>query len=269
MKKLLFLIFILTSFNSVLPAQSPLIVKSGSKGLYLEHKVTPKENFYSVGRLYNVHPKELAAYNSLDMAKGLNLGQLILIPLTKTNYSETDDKGIAVFQKPGGKIAGYLIITQTEAPVKKDPEPLTQTPEKKDPPPAEVKKEEVVTKSEPVKQETKSETTAKPAQGFFKTDFEKQVKATPAKKKQTVTAGIFKTTSGWTDAKYYMLIDNVQPGTIVKVINPGNNKTVYAKVLGEMSGIKQNEGYKIRISNAAASALNISDEEKFIVQVNY
>ena len=59
------------------------------------------------------------------------------------------------------------------------------------------------------------------------------------------------------------------PGTIVRVINPSNNKTVYAKVLGEMSGIRQNEGLNIRISNAAAAALEVTEQDKFIVKVNY
>jgi hypothetical protein len=95
------------------------------------------------------------------------------------------------------------------------------------------------------------------------------VKITPAVKNETVTSGIFKTESGWQDAKYYLLMDAVQPGTIVKVINPGNNKAVYAKVLGEMSGIRQNEGLNIRISNAAAAALQITEEDKFIVKINY
>jgi hypothetical protein len=64
-------------------------------------------------------------------------------------------------------------------------------------------------------------------------------------------------------------MDNVEPGTIVRIINPTNNKAVYAKILGEMSGIRQNQGYNIRMSNAAASALDVSDTDKFIVRVNY
>jgi hypothetical protein len=44
---------------------------------------------------------------------------------------------------------------------------------------------------------------------------------------------------------------------------------VFAKVLGEMTGIRQNQGLEVRISNAAASALNISETDKFIVKVNY
>src|SRR6185295_6050154 len=101
--------------------------------------------------------------------------------------------------------------------------------------------------------------------GYFKASFVQQVKTYPLSKEETVTSGIFKTTSGWSDAKFYALIDGVEPGTIIKVINPENNKEVYAKVLGQMSGIRQNQGLNLRISNAAASALEIPETDKFIV----
>ena len=64
-------------------------------------------------------------------------------------------------------------------------------------------------------------------------------------------------------------MDNVEPGTIVRITNPDNNKAIFAKVLGEMSGLRQNQGLEVRISNAAASALNVSDTDKFIVKVSY
>jgi hypothetical protein len=99
--------------------------------------------------------------------------------------------------------------------------------------------------------------------------FEQQVRKSPVSKDETVTAGIFKTASGWQDEKYYMLIDGVSPGTIIKISNPSNTRVIYAKVLGEMNGIRQNEGYNIRISNAAAAKLAITDQEKFIVKITY
>ena len=61
----------------------------------------------------------------------------------------------------------------------------------------------------------------------------------------------------------------MEPGTIVKITNPSNNKTIYAKVLYGMEGIRQNQGLDIRISNAAADALGISDTDKFIVKVSF
>ena len=105
--------------------------------------------------------------------------------------------------------------------------------------------------------------------GYFKTSFDQQVKARPISRDATVTSGIFKTLFGVMDAKYYMLMDGVSPGTVIKITNPDNNKAVYVKVLGGMSGIRQNQGYDIRISNAAASALQVTEDEKFIVRVNY
>jgi hypothetical protein len=105
--------------------------------------------------------------------------------------------------------------------------------------------------------------------GYFKSSFEAQVKSQPVQKDEMAAAGIFKTASGWQDAKYYALIDNVEPGTIIRIVNPNNNKAVYAKVLDKMTGIRQNQGYDVRISNAAATALDINDTEKFFVRVHY
>ena len=140
--------------------------------------------------------------------------------------------------------------------------------------PAAEKKEEVK-KSEPAPKPVNNTTTsatsfsAGSGPGYFKPQFDQQVRNHPAKNDATASAGIFKTSSGWQDAKYYALIDQVEPGTIIKIINPTNNKMIYAKVLGQMSGIRQNQGYDVRISNAAATALDVADTEKFIVRVNY
>lgn len=97
-------------------------------------------------------------------------------------------------------------------------------------------------------------------EGFFKAGFGEQSN----NGRNTTNAGgacnIFKTVSGWEDGKYYAMIDKVQPGTIIKVVNPANNKTIYAKVLGELHDIKLNEGLLLRISNAAASELGLADK---------
>jgi len=169
-------------------------------------------------------------------------------PIVKTEKPEEKEM---VKTKPAEDKA--VVKTETETPKEIIPE-IREEPKK--PEPVFVKQETSPTSSE---------------QGYFKKSFEQQVKVNPPSKSATVTSGIFKTTSGWQDAKYYLLIDGVPTGTIVKVINPDNNITVYAKVLGEMNGIRQNEGYDIRISNAAASTLGIpvSDTEKFILKVNY
>ncbi|MEO7310762.1 MAG: LysM peptidoglycan-binding domain-containing protein [Chitinophagaceae bacterium] len=73
------------------------------------------------------------------------------------------------------------------------------------------------------------------------------------------TSAIFKSTSGWNDNKYYVLMSGVTPGIIIKVIASGNNKAIYAKVLGELPAIRQNEDILLRLSNAAVAVLGGGD----------
>jgi hypothetical protein len=358
MKNLFIVLIFSLAITRVCEAQQ-LMVKSGSRGLYLDHTVIAKEGLFSIGRMYNVHPKSLASYNNLDVSKGLNIGQVLQVPLTDTNFSQTSNKGVPVYYAVGEKeglfkvsnannkvsmqslrqwnklssdnlpvgsrlIVGFLTSAGAAAAVanlpKEEPQKPAEQVVKADPPKdkpvtkpvvtadtAVAKKEqpkteikEQVVKSEPVadkpvaKEEVKKADqpeekavvkedapkpattivkqdngSSSPAQGYFKPSFDQQVKQRPVSKNETVTASIFKTSNGLQDAKYYLLIDGVSAGTIVRVINPENNKMVYAKVLGEMSGIRQNQGLNIRISSIAASTLGIMDTDKFIVKINY
>lgn len=90
-----FTLFIISLFfYSSLAAQDRIIVAEGSSpNLYINHTVEPKENYYSVGRLYNVSPKELAPYNNLEFEKGFTIGQVIKIPLSAANFSQGDAPG--------------------------------------------------------------------------------------------------------------------------------------------------------------------------------
>ena len=321
MKKNLLVALILFC-STIAFAQNQLIVQNGDKGLYLEHKVAPKENFYSIGRLYNISPKDIEAFNGLDMRKGLAVGQSLKIPLNAGNFTQKAEKGKPVYYvvqakeglyrvslknnnvlmadlrkwnhlssdkiAPGEKLVVGFLVSEANSVLVQTKEQEVKKQETKQP--IEEKKEPVVTKQETVvtnKEETpkkqepeRKNENSSAAQvthvavadgngGYFKSQFDLQVKSQPVKKDETASAGIFKTSSGWQDAKYYALMDNVEPGTIIRVINPTNSKAIYAKVLGEMGGIRQNQGYDVRISNAAASALEVSDTDKFIVRVNY
>ena len=63
-----------------------LIVEGSSPHLYLNHTVQARENFYSIGRMYNLNPKEIAPFNNIQMTKGLNPGQVLKIPLIEANF---------------------------------------------------------------------------------------------------------------------------------------------------------------------------------------
>jgi LysM repeat protein len=318
MKKYLFLAIVLFCCHIGF-AQSDLLVHANGKQLYLTHTVSPKENFYSIGRLYNVSAKDIAAVNQLDMNKGLNIGQQIRIPLNDHNFSQKSSKGRAVYYVVGDNEGLYRVSTKNggvlmadlrkwnhlasdqlqagkklivgflqSAEADKIPGATVQQPGVKTQtkeveavaePVARKEVKAVAEKTEPVRKADPAPAASKPSTpisvandangGYFKSSFDRQLKSQPASTDVTATAGIFKTASGWQDAKYYALMDNVEPGTIVRIVNPTNNKAVYAKVLGEMSGIRQNQGYDIRMSNAAATALDINDAEKFVVKVNY
>ncbi len=307
MKKIIAL-FIISFFSLASFAQTTLLVKSNDKGLYIAHTVAPKQTFYSVGRQYHVAPKDLALFNDIDMANGLNIGQTILIPLNGANFSQTGTKGTPVYYQVGegeglyrvsvnnGKVlmadlrkwnnlgsdninpGQKLIVGYLNAEGVADVS-VAATPKKESLPAAEVKTEEppVITPRKPEPEKQQAASVPQPKQtavadskgGYFSTAFERQSLTTSGKKEQTATSGIFKTASGWQDAKYYALMDGVEPGTIVRVINPTNSKAVYAKVLGAMSGISQNKGLDVRISNAAANVLQVTDTDKFIVKVDY
>ena len=327
MKKFAFLFLTLIFAAHLVSAQKgDLMVKSSDKGLYLEHKVAPKESFYAISRTYNVSPKYLAAYNKLDIAKGLQVDQKIRIPLTDTNFTQKGNKGTPVYYKVDDKeglmtvsnknnkvllsdlrswnnlandevkegrklIIGLLqskgmpavTLTVSTKPVvvtveKVEEKPVVTEPVlTKDEKKSEEKEAEAEIKAEKKEEKKKPEPVVikevvKPVEsgeGYFKNHFAQQIKTNPVSKNETVTAGIFKTASGWQDGKYYLMIDRVPSGTIIKVINPTNNKAIFAKVLGEMSGIRQNEGLNIRISNAAASVLGITEQDKFIMKVSY
>lgn len=313
-KTLLFLALWLFSYAAF--AQAEVLVQSNEKGLFVPHTISPKENFYSIGRLYAIPPKEIAAFNGIDMAQGLSVGQTINVPLTAANFSQTAESGTPVYYVVGEKEGLYRVSVKngkvqmaslrkwnklssdnistgqklivgfipsggapaaqnnmaaatpapqttpstTNAPIQ---EPLKQdvakAPVKETPPPAPRPQEP----SQPARQLSVS------GSGYFKNGFEAQSRTQNMGKDITVSAGVFKTSSGWQDGKYYALMDGIEPGTIVRVVNPANSKIIFAKVLGEMSGIRQNTGLDVRISNAAAAALEAGDEEKFVVKVTY
>lgn len=314
MKKILFIAFAaLASFWAA--AQEP-VARHNDRGMYIAHTVAAKENFYSLGRSYNMPPKDIAAYNNISMESGLTIGQVVNIPLSAANFSQDKSTTQPVYYVVGEKeglyrvsvnnnkvlmanlrkwnnlqsdaisagqklIVGYLASTDAGTTTVAATTQTTSKPTVVEPKETVKQPEETVAKTEekpvvqkPAEKKPEPQRTATTAMndaagGYFKTSFDAQVKTQPANKDEMATAGIFKTASGWQDAKYYALIDGVEPGTIIRVVNPNNSKAVYAKVLDKMAGVIQNKGYNVRISNAAATALEISDTEKFFVRVVY
>ena len=348
MKRSVFVFFFSVLIIGFSRAQTtPLTVQGTTPNLYLLHGVQPKENWYSIGRLYNANPKELAPYNGLTLDKPLSIGQQLKVPLNAANFSQdgaktADEVFVPVYHtvqekewmyrlsvnynkvpfdniekwnalshgavlKPGMKlVVGYLKVkTGQSALAAKGSSKITVAAA---PPVVAVTKPAAEEKKPDIKEEKKTEPAAKPDQPVVKNDppattpikeqpkevSKEQPKEQPktivtntssvaapdnkggyfksmyseSYKSATGSAGVFKSTSGWNDGKYYALMNNVGVGSIVKVNNPTNGKTVYAKVLGSLPDMKESAGLSIRISDAAAAELGVAGP-KFGVDIKY
>ncbi len=311
------------------------------------HTVGPKESIFSIGRMYDVHPRELAEYNNISFETGVKIGQVLNIPKVKkmaplpktetpveqkstpkveekptekvetkkTTTSTAETKGShPIYHKVEKKqtlyqisklfenatienlkkwnnltsdglsegmelIVGYSNTsaktttpqksTQTETkPVEETKKPdvaKTTVPEKKVEPVTETQTEKVevpVVKSTPAKSSSTKDFNG----GFFKSSFSEKNKNSD--NLETGNAGIFKSTSGWEDGKYYCLHNTAPAGTILKITHPVNQKTIYAKVLDVIPDLPQNKGLVLRLSNSAAEALGTMDEQ-FVVSIAY
>jgi len=252
-----------------IPLTDTNFIQKGNSGVPVYYKAASGETVQRIANTYgNISASLLKDWNDLSsdnvpQGSKLIVGFLQSKEMQWTNVNNAvatrnETKQVEQADKPAVKEVEKPVVkeeTKTIAEVKPLPE---VKPERKP--------EQPVAAIQTVKEEAKQAVTA---EGYFKTDYSRQSKSSSSNKNVTLNGGIFKTTSGVREAKYYALLDGATPGTIIQVTNPVNGKSVYAKVLGEMSGIRQNQGYDVRISNSAASALQLSETEKFVVKVAY
>ncbi len=206
------------------------------------HTVEKKQTLYAISKLYGVTVADIKQWNNLT-ADGVSEGAKIIV-----GYS--------------GSAAPK---TQPPVTVKEQEKPKTEiaVQKKEELPPVQPQGNEPKAEPPVVKKETSP--AVKPVAGnfgggIFKADYDVQAKTNHIIT-ENGSAGIFKSTSGWQDGKYYCLHNMAAPGTIIKIINNANGKSVYAKVLDLIPDIKQNAGLVVCISNAAAEVLGITGEK--------
>jgi hypothetical protein len=86
-------IYCLIFYASAGFSQNTQLTIEGSNGkFYLDHTVVAKENWYSIGRLFNLPPHDIASYNNMSFDKPLDIGQQIHIPLTTSNFDQKPTK---------------------------------------------------------------------------------------------------------------------------------------------------------------------------------
>ncbi len=333
------IIYLIFSFFAGYSQQVQLNIEGTNGKFYLIHMVVAKENWYSIGRLFNLSPHEIASFNNMSFDKPLEVATQLNIPLTINNFDQKQIKSsgetlVPIYHIVGEKewmykissiyndvpvtslekwnkikrddvkqgttlIIGFLKVKTDLSPlaigISSNPavnEPAIDLANKPAKPADELAQSAGKTSTpnssplyrpEPTKtvtstvSNTSATTTIVPVSnanekvnnyaithsngGFFSIDY------TGSGKSASGVAGTFKSTSGWTDGKYYALMNGIPVGSIIRVSGL-NGKTIYAKVLGQLPEMKESNGLIIRISNAASAELGLG-EGKFPVDIKY
>jgi hypothetical protein len=318
------LICLIFSISSGYSQNTQLTIEGNSGKFYLIHSVVAKENWYSIGRLFNQNPHEIASFNNMSFDKPLEVATMLNIPLTSSNFDQKQVKSageslIPVYhvveekewmfkissiyndvpvtslekwnkikrdevKKGTPLIVGFLKVKTDLSPlamgISTNPAVSNST--------ADTQNKSIKT-SDPLSSQsgnktintlpnsTAGTTAVIPVSnttervnnyaathsngGFFSIDYSGNGKSASG------LAGTFKSTSGWSDGKYYALMNGIAVGSIIRV-SGNNGKTIYAKVLGQLPEMKESNGLLIRISNAASAELGLG-EGKFPVDVKF
>jgi hypothetical protein len=244
----------------------------------LYHVVAEKEGLYHISVMYNKVPKTLLEkWNNLQ-GEAINKGSSFIVGYLKVKKSVSATLTTAPSDNSD--------VTTT--PVKETPVVIPAPVKKITPPPASVVEETpvmetpkpvtVVVKTAPVTKQPEVDITpetpvttdanANLSEGAFKTDYIRQTNKISTSR-ENGAGGAFKSSSGWVDGKYYCLQNNATSGTIIKITNTDNGKTIYAKVLEPMPDIAQNSDMIILVSNAGAEALGAGKDGKFNCSLEY
>ena len=255
--------------NEVVPAETVSVKKVETVNA-TKHTVQKGESLYHLSKKYKVSLDELKKWNNLKtdaikIGQVLNVSNPVLAVAAIEAAPEQPSAAAPKADKP-------LVKTVVKTPVIAKDTIKIMADHKDASKPIIIKEEKLsttVTDTKPV--ET---LTAQPAitanispDGYFAPLFGQDVEGRSLQT-STGAAMTFKTTSGWVDKKYYILMNNIPPGSIVKITS-SENKTVYAKVLWSLGDMKENEGLNYRISNATASALGITDAKFNLTVIFY
>ncbi len=288
-------ICLILSFSAGYSQNFQLTIEGNNGKFYLNHSVIAKENWYSIGRLFNLPPHDIANYNNLPFDKPLEVGTALRIPLTAANFDQKpvktsgeslipvyhivqekewmfkissiyNDVPVTSLEKwnkikrddvkqgmtlivgflkvntelsplargiSNNPVTGAIVVDNatksnkpTDVPANLPPNATSSNPSS--PGSANTVKPAVVTAAN---NNSSSPATVIPVSnsservnnyaathsngGFFSADYSGSGKVSSGQ------AGTFKSTSGWTDGKYYALMNGIPVGTIIRVSGNG------------------------------------------------
>ena len=228
----------------------------------ITHVVAKGETLYSISKKFNVSVDQLKAWNNLS-DESAKIGTLLIV-----NEQGVNKLASKPAQKQKVVAAPQAQKATVAAPETKEPV-IENKPDNTKPATSGYVTDNIQPAMQAVNHMSASATaenvSSYSGEGFFAPQF-----VNKKRKDMQSVSGVsktFKTASGWADGKYYILANDIEPGTIVK-ITADNGNSVYAKVLWNMGDMKENAGINFRVSNATAAALH-QNIDSFNLSVNF
>lgn len=292
------ILFTLCSFTSFAQDDSLFVMARGD-GWMIPHKIVPGETVFILARRYHVPLAILAGANGLNYQTGLSENATIYIPLASYNQVK-DEPSQATLARPlyyhakGGDdlyrisrnsnvqqrtiqqwnslngndvtagqtlFVGWVAYDASQvafpAPV---PTPATTNVIPAKP----VASPDTMTNIVKPNVDTARPTAATEFENLYNTQTGDNTNITTEK-----GPAVFFDMPGKAGNTYYAFHNITPRGTIIKVSNPGNGKTIYVKVIGPLPETKLYANSLIGISGAAKAALSDGAEEKVWCELSF
>jgi LysM repeat protein len=227
------------------------------------HKLEAKETYYSLGRLYNVNPKDIISFNS---NKRLKTGEVVKVPTNRAFSIQpaiqaapaNDDPEYTEYKVGAGETL-YTVAKRFQVSVDYiseynqlkgniiKPGQLLKIPQEPRPQPL---IEELA-----VVEETEKDFSI-PADRYGLTQVNSK------------GIGVWMDDLNTEDGKMLALHKTAPVGTIIKITNPMTQRTTYAKVVGKYNDSNDTRDAIIVISKATASLIGVIDK-RFLVNISY
>lgn len=228
----------------------------------VKHTVGQGETLFSISKRFNVKMDDIRTWNAME-DNNLQLGQDLIIGYVLRYNSEKNPGAESVTMRDEDIYASAGEVKKTRKELRKEKrEAKNQDDEVEEINTPEVNIAEIKI---PETKKTDHLKTDNPETGITKTASTLGKKAVPMTEKGR---------AAWIDdndinpSKFYALHRTAPPGTIIKVTNRMNNKTVFVKVVGVLPDTGDNSNLTIKLSKAAANKLDVIDA-RFQAELNY
>jgi LysM repeat protein len=291
-------------FATQVRAQDTLWVKKIGGKPYVVHQVSSGEDIFMLSKRYSVPPAALADANNLNYQTGLDKGTKIWIPVDNYNFIRIESviKSRPIYYKvmPGedlgdvGKIihvaqssiqrwnnlslpeikagqplqVGWIAFDATQVPFATQKKMVTQAPAKTNPQSVNTSNAPAVAKTQ-VKKDSVTTSLSDTAEAYsaYKSLYDQQVAGQPSGN-ESGAAVFYPLKIKAPEGVYYAFHNTAAKGTIIKVSNPSNGRSIYAKVIGTIPNIVEYHNSIIALSTNAAKGL-IAKEKRMFCKIEY